>query len=135
MYLYQLNQEKIISPFVLKKGLFHNQSKMIDRAILEFKCEIQKCKIYRIQIENNRLLSYEILEQIEIPKKENEYILIEDYRSFVLYTVNDRYEYCSYCDLIANKVMDNCHICHRKKCGSCENFEEICNYCDTNIII
>ena len=140
MYIYYISSknglEKIISPFLISKGLIDEKFIDIKNYVSKFDIELPKCKYYRIilDINNNVLYCSEHREGI-YSENDNEFIIYQDYRSFIVYTKNDRYEYCSYCDLIANKVLDNCHICCRKKCGSCDDFEKICNYCDTNIII
>jgi hypothetical protein len=141
MYIYYvLNKknysEKIISPFTLRRGLINSEFILMNKPVDEVEIPVEKCALYRILLDrNNRVLEKTRLATFELPTKENEFVILEDYRSFIVHTMNDRYEYCSYCDLIANKVMDNCHICHRKKCGSCEDFDDICGYCDTNVII
>jgi hypothetical protein len=128
--------EKIISPFILRRGLINSEFILIPKPDREINLKLDKCKMYKITLdEDNNVKSKKEMNGFEQPKNNDEYVIIEDYRSFVIHTVNDRYEYCSYCDLLANKVMDNCHICHRKKCGSCEDFDDICGYCNTNIII
>ena len=141
MYIYNIinkfgNLERILSPFVIKKGLINDNFLLISSFIKKINLEIDKCKLFYIALDrNDNILNINPLDNVIKLEKENEFVITIDYRSFIIYTMNDRYEYCSYCDVIANKVLDNCHICHRKKCGSCEDFENICNYCDTNIII
>ncbi len=137
MYIYNiLNkhniEETILSPFIIRKALINEKFIIINECNKNIDIKLEKLKIYKIDLNNFSIKEIEIL---EFPDEDNQYVMVEDYRSFIIYTKNDRYEYCSYCDIIANKVLDNCHICHRKKCGSCEDFEAICNICDTNIII
>ena len=141
MYIYNIlnknnNIEKILSPFLIKRGLINETMINIDKPIKNIDLKLEKCNPTLIVLDNDdKVIESKSVDKLVYPVNKNEYVILEDYRSFIIYTMNDRYEYCSYCDLIANKRLDNCHICHRKKCGSCEDFESICNYCNTNIII
>lgn len=143
MYIYTVlnrhnNLEKILSPFEIKKGLINENLLEMDKPVKKINLKVEKCVSTFIRLDDNDnvvFMNKNSLDTELYPENKNEYLILEDYRSFIIYTMNDRYEYCSYCDIIANKVLDNCHICHRKKCGSCEDFESICNYCNTNIII
>lgn len=134
MYLYTIInkyflKENIISPILLHK--INTNPRYIHTNI-----NLEKNKIYKCILNSNLdICISKQIDQIEKIENENEFILIQDYRSFRLYTKYDYYEYCNYCEILMNKIMDDCCICSRKTCGDCESYfykKDICEFCDSN---
>ena len=132
--------EIILTPFILKKSIIDDRIIPIDKYTSTLNIRLDKCTTYKITYDKEKLDIIKINEShidtnSSLEMNDNIFYIWEDYHSFILYTKNDRYEYCSYCNRLANKEMSNCCICYRKKCGSCEDFKNICDLCNTNIIL